>query len=49
MTIDTQKTLALLQELRMALRDNDADGYKSWLTIGIEELGREIAGEVESD
>ena len=33
----------------MALRANDADGYKSWLTLGIEELGREIAGEVESD
>ena len=39
----------LFQELLMALRANDADGYKSWLTLGIEELGREIAGEVESD
>ena len=37
-------TLALLQELLMALRANDADGYKSWLALGIEELGREVAG-----
>jgi hypothetical protein len=35
MTVDTQMTLALLQELLMALRANDADGYKSWLTLGI--------------
>ena len=33
----------------MALRANDADGYKSWLEIGIEQLGRDVAGEVESD
>ena len=45
----TQMTLALLQELLMALRANDADGYKSWLALGIEQLGRDVAGEVESD
>ena len=33
----------------MALRANDADGYKSWLAPGIEELGRDVAAEVESD
>ena len=49
MTLDTQMTLALLQELLMALRANDADSYKSWLGLGIEELGRDVAGEVESD
>jgi len=48
MTLDTQMTLALLQELLMALRANDADGYKAWLALGIEQLGREVAGEVES-
>ena len=32
----------------MALRANDADGYKSWLALGIEQLGRDVAGEVES-
>ncbi len=49
MTLDTQMTLALLQELLMALRAKDADGYKSWLTLGIEELGRDVAAEVESE
>ena len=49
MTLDTQMTLALLQELLMSLRANDADGYKSWLSLGIKELGRDVAGEVESD
>ena len=49
MTLDTQMTLALLQELLMALRANDADGYKSWLALGIEELGRDVAGEFESN
>ena len=49
MTLDTEMTLALLQELLMALRANDADGYKSWLALGIEQLGRDVAGEVESD
>ena len=49
MTLDTQMTLALLQELLMALRASDADGYSSWLALGIEELGGDVAGEVESD
>ena len=48
MPLDTQMTLALLQELLMALRANDDDGYKFWLALGIEKLGREVAGEVES-
>ena len=43
MPLDTQMTLALLQELLMALRANDADGYKFWLALGIEELGGDIA------
>ena len=33
----------------MALRANDADGYKSWLTLGIEQLGRDVAAEAESE
>ena len=32
----------------MALRANDADGYKSWLALAIQQLGRDVAGEVES-
>jgi hypothetical protein len=49
MTLDTQMTLALLQELLMAIRAKDADGYKSWLALGIEKLGRDVAAEVVSD
>ena len=49
MTLDTQMTLALLQELLMALRANDAESCKGWLVIGIEQLGRDVAAEVESD
>ena len=49
MTLDTQMTLALLQELLMALRANDAEGYKGWLALGIEQLGRDVAAEVEFD
>ena len=41
--------LALLQELLMALRANDADSCKCWLVLGIEPLGRDVAGEVESE
>ena len=48
-TLDTQMTLALLQELLMALRANEADGYKSSLALGIKQLGRDVAGEVESE
>ncbi|ABI45789.1 hypothetical protein [Synechococcus sp. CC9311] len=43
MTLDTQTTLALLQELLMTLRANDADGYKlgwSWRLMSLEEISR---------
>ena len=33
----------------MTLRANDTDDYKSWLALGIEELGRDVAAEVESE
>ena len=42
MTLDTQMTLALLPELLLALRANDADGYKTWLALGIEQVGSEV-------
>ena len=42
MTLDTQMTLDLLQELLLALRANDAEGFKGWLALGLEELGRQI-------
>ena len=47
--LDSQMTLALQQELLMAFRANVADRYKSWLALGIEQLGGEVAGEGESD
>jgi len=40
MTLDTQLTLALLQELLLALLANDPDGFKAWLSLGIERLGK---------
>ena len=49
MTLDTQMTVALLQELLMALRANDSEATKGWLALGIEQLGRDVAGEVEYD
>lgn len=49
MRLDTQITLALLQELMMALRANDAYGYKALLALGIEQLGSDVAGDVESE
>ena len=33
----------------MALRANDALSYKCWLALGIDELGEEVAAEVESN
>lgn len=49
MILDTQMTLFLLQELLMASRANDADGCNSWVALGIDKVGREIAAEVESE
>ena len=49
MTLDTQMPLALLKELLMPLRANDAHGNKAWLPLGIEKHGRDVATEVESD
>ena len=49
MTLDTQMTLALLQELVLALRANDAEGIKSWLALGIEELGSDVATDLGFD
>ena len=49
MTLDTQMTLALLQELLLALRANDAEGFKGWLAVGLEELGRQVVLELLQD
>ncbi len=47
MSLKRQTTVALQQELRMALRANDVHSYKSWLALGIEQLVRQVVAEVE--
>ena len=49
MTFDTQMTLALLQELFLALCANDPDGFKAWLSLGIERLGKPVVIELMVD
>jgi hypothetical protein len=46
MTLETQMTLALRQELVLALRANDAEGFKGWMALGLEELGRPFVVEL---
>jgi len=46
MTFDTKMTLALLQELLLALRANYAGGFKGWMALGLEELGRPFVVEL---
>ena len=38
-----------MQELLLALRANDPDDFKACLSLGIEQLARDVAAEVESD
>ena len=49
MTLDTQMTLALLQELLLALRANDAEGFKGSMALGLDELGRQVVLELMQD
>tara|TARA_Y100000385_G_scaffold259370_1_gene288373 strand:+ start:1732 stop:1917 length:186 start_codon:yes stop_codon:yes gene_type:complete len=42
-------TQPLLLELLIVLSTVDADGYKSWLALGSEEVGWYVAGEVALD
>ena len=46
MALNTQMTLALLQELLLALRANDPDDFKAWLSLGIERLGKPAVTEL---
>ena len=41
--------LALLQELLLAIRANDAEGFKGWMALGLEELGRQVVAELLQD
>ena len=49
MTQDTKATLALLQELLLALRTNDADSFFRWLYLGVQELGEPVVTELMMD
>ena len=49
MTLDTKMTLALLQELLLALRANDAEGFKGGLAGSREERGRQVVSELMQD
>ena len=42
-------TLALLQELLLAPRANDAEGFKGRMALGLEELGRRVVLELMQD
>ena len=46
MTFYTQMTLALPQELLLALRANDRDDFKAWLSLDIERLGEPAVTEL---
>ena len=46
MSYNTKMMLALLHELLMALPANDAEIFKEWLSLGIEELGRNVVIEL---
>ena len=41
-----QMPLSLLQELLLALRANDPEGFKAWLSLGIERLGKPAVNEL---
>ena len=41
MSLDTQMTLALLQELLLALRANASDAFKGWLSLGMQDRGEQ--------
>ena len=37
------------QELLLALQANDAEGFRGWLALGLEELGRQVVIELMQD
>jgi hypothetical protein len=49
MTLDTQMTLALLQELLLVLGANDAEGFKGWLALALERFGKLVVNELMED
>ncbi len=49
MPIETQNILALLQELLLALRANDADSFINWLSLGVQKRGEPVVTELMMD
>ena len=49
MTLETLTTITLLTELLLALRANDAKGFRTLLEMGLEELGLETVDELTRD
>ena len=49
MTQDTQATLALLQELLLALRAHDAGSICEWLYLGVQSLGEHAVADLMVD
>ena len=45
-TLDTQRPLALLQELLLAIRLDDAEDFKGWVAFGLKELGWQVVIEL---
>ena len=43
---DTRMTLCLLEQLIKALRANDPDTFKGWLSGGVEDLGEPLVEEL---
>jgi len=49
MPVYTLTTVTLLTELLLALRENNADGFKLLLGMGLQELGLEVVDELTRD
>ena len=49
MPVYTLTTVTLLTELLLALRENNADGFKRLLALGLQELGLEVVDELTRD
>ena len=49
MTLETLTTVTLLTELLLALRANDAKGFRTLLEMGLDELGLETVDELTGD
>ena len=49
MTLETLTNVTLHTELLLALRANDAKGFRTLLEMGLEELGQDVVDELTRD